>query len=311
MTRQLWRLAAILAAAAALASFPAWGQERPAPPPRPVIDLAGTVRWDQGEISASATLALASAGIAFPGGRARAEDLLDEAFPRLLRPALLALQADSASTVADVAARGEIDLATLDAVSEAGRRVAPSLSTDLTTLTGRRVVGLYGVAAALTLHRQPASPPRPLLPRRAGDYTGIVVIADGTLPVHGREVTAAALPCLFPRIWDTDMNLIYERNMVDPAALLTGERGVVTYAPRDAVFRNTPTGLDDGLLEAVGDNPLRVLAREVFGVCPTDPVIDRDDALIILSSEANRRLLAEGRVAIILGSQTLRGPLGG
>jgi hypothetical protein len=50
---------------------------------------------------------------------------------------------------------------------------------------------------------------------------------------------------------------------------------------------------------------LRVIAREVFGMNPTDVVIDRDDALVILSSEANKRMLRDGRIAFIVQADTL------
>jgi hypothetical protein len=55
----------------------------------------------------------------------------------------------------------------------------------------------------------------------------------------------------------------------------------------------------------VGNNPLRIVANGVYGQTPTDPVIDREDALLIFSSEANRRLLREGKVALILEKNTL------
>jgi hypothetical protein len=56
----------------------------------------------------------------------------------------------------------------------------------------------------------------------------------------------------------------------------------------------------------VGSNPLRIIARGVFGIDPTDPVIDRDDALLILSTENNRRLLREGRVVLVLNEGKLK-----
>ena len=57
-----------------------------------------------------------------------------------------------------------------------------------------------------------------------------------------------------------------------------------------------------------GPNPLRSIAREVFGIRPTDPVIDREDALLIISSEENRRLLREGKVVLILHQDVLTPP---
>jgi hypothetical protein len=59
------------------------------------------------------------------------------------------------------------------------------------------------------------------------------------------------------------------------------------------------------LAALVGNNPLRVIARGVYGIRPTDPIIDREDALLILSSEENLLLLREGRVAIMLDQSVL------
>jgi hypothetical protein len=47
----------------------------------------------------------------------------------------------------------------------------------------------------------------------------------------------------------------------------------------------------------------------VYGIRPTDPVIDREDALLILSSEDNLLLLREGRVAIMVDPGVLKNPL--
>ncbi|GHV74890.1 hypothetical protein AGMMS49940_21920 [Spirochaetia bacterium] len=58
-----------------------------------------------------------------------------------------------------------------------------------------------------------------------------------------------------------------------------------------------------------GVQPPRIFARGVYGIRPTDPIIDREDALVILSSDDNLRLLREGRVAIMLNAGVLRNPL--
>ena len=105
------------------------------------------------------------------------------------------------------------------------------------------------------------------------------------------------------------MNLIYERNMVEPSSVsFAGKDGtfMIFYAVADSIFRPTPSGLEGELASLLGPRPLRILARGVFGVTPTDPVIDRDDALKIISTENNRRLLREGRVALVLNEKMLK-----
>jgi hypothetical protein len=171
-------------------------------------------------------------------------------------------------------------------------------------MTGRYTMLMDRISALFTRHRQPIQPPRPLIRAQSADYSGIIIIADGELPVHGRRGQALVEPCIFPKIWDTEMNLVYERNMLNPDSV-TGNR-MVRYTARESIFRPSPSGLEGELAALVGHNPLRILAREVFGANPTDPVIDREDALKILSSENNRRLLREGRVVLVLNEAKLR-----
>jgi hypothetical protein len=103
------------------------------------------------------------------------------------------------------------------------------------------------------------------------------------------------------------MNLIYERGMMDTGRARSA--AMVRYASPADVFRPTPSGLSPEVAALVGNNPLRIIAREVYGIRPTDPVIDREDALLILSSEDNLLLLREGRVALMVDPGVLKNSL--
>jgi len=144
-------------------------------------------------------------------------------------------------------------------------------------MTGRYTIPMEKISSFITRHSGPIEAERPLIPVPTANYTGIIIIADEQLPVRGRRALALMEPCLFPKIWDTDMNLVFERNMI-------ASNLMVRYAVRESIFRPTPSGLEGELAAFAGPNPLRILAREVFGVTPTDPVIDREDALKILSA---------------------------
>ncbi|MDR2619411.1 MAG: polymerase [Treponema sp.] len=298
----------ILKALLLLLAFPAWTQQGTGPDGTGTfkIDISGSIDWEKGEINTANSLDMASAGIRLPAGRIQGEEVLRGEYPRLLRPYILSLQADSSATVEDLLQKRELSLQELDDVIMEARKIPPSLSADLARITGRYALGLGRISAALTRHSRAGDPPRPLIPAAAADYTGIVIIADTELPIHGRGSSSLAQPCLFPKIWDTEMNLIYDKNMADPGMLRSGERTMVRYAQRESIFRADPSGIDESLLPLVGSNPLRILARRVFGVVPTDPVIDKDDAMTIISTENNRRLLREGRVAFILDGSVLK-----
>jgi hypothetical protein len=280
-----------------LAVFPIWGQQAS-------FSVSSSVDWVKGELYSEVSFDLAQAGVRLPTGRFLAEEILNDAYPELLRPNLLSLRLDSNTTVANMAERGELPLALLDSICLEAEKVPPSLSPDLKRMTGRYTMLLDRISALFTLHRQAIEPPKPLIRAPSADYTGIIIIADSELPVHGRRGQALLEPCIFPKIWDTDMNLIFERNMLEPESP-TGNR-MVRYIARESIFRPSPSGLEGELAALLGSNPLRIIAREIYGVNPTDPVIDREDALKILSSENNRRLLREGRVALVLNETKLK-----
>ena len=279
-------------------AFPAYGQDIR-------FDVSGSIDWIKGELNAQASFDLAQAGIRLPSGRLMGEETLNEAYPRLLRPSLLSIKVDSTSTIKDLVDRGEISLLEVDALCQEAGKVPPSLSSNLSSMIGRYTIFMKKISAYLIRHRRAVEPGRPLIPVLTADYTGIIIIAEAELPVHGRNGRVLVEPCLFPKIWDTNMNLIYERNMLEPPG---GNEGtlMVRYTVPENIFRPTPSGLDGDLTTILGSNPLRILARGVFGINPTDLIIDRDDALKILSTENNRRLLREGRVVFVLNDEMLK-----
>jgi hypothetical protein len=267
------------------------------------LRISGTVYWEWARMDAKVSLALASAGLKLPTGRSQGEEIINMEFPRLVRSYLMALAVDSSSTLGDLIDRGAYDLSELHGIPSTAKRTAPSLSTDFSMLTANYGVDLRRIVSSLVLHRNPIGTMGTLLPVPSRPYTGIIILADDTLPVHGKRTSAPGVPCFFPKIWDTQMNLVYERNMVDPAVAKT--RGIVRYVPRSKVLRPTPSGLDAELTALVGEQPLRILARGFFGARPTDPIIDRADALTLISLEENRRLLREGRVVLVLSDGAL------
>jgi len=267
----------------------------------PKTNITGTVEWDTMLIRAEVSLDLASAGLRLPAGRSQGESYLNESYLRLIRPGILNLQADSSSTLADLVARGEFSLSEIETLALRANSVPPALSPDMRFMSSSWTIPVSGISSALMRHNRPSPIIRTLNPVSAAQFTGIVIIASENLPVHGMRSTALPVPCLFPKIWDSDMNLIYERSMLE-----TRDIPVVRYSPPQGIFQNNPSGLSPELREIVGDRPLRIFATGVFGIKPTDLIIHRNDAMLIISSEENRRLLSQGRVAIILDESVLR-----
>ena len=278
---------------------------------QPDMGIAGSVEWEAMRLNAAISLDLASAGIRIPSGRTRAQSLLSAGFLNLLRPSILELQVDSSSTVADIIARGQISMQEIEAIALRADSVAPALSPDMQKISASYSISMESFVSALLSHNRPSPVSRILNPISTARYTGIIIIAADELPVYGMRSTALAIPCLFPKIWDSEMNLIYDRNMLETARQETDFQNAawantVRYSSIDNIFENNPSGLSARLQEIAGHRPLRIFARGVFGTNPTDLIIDRSDALLILSSEENRRLLSQGRIVFILDDSVLR-----
>jgi hypothetical protein len=247
------------------------------------------VDWPAAIIRAEVELNLAALGFSLPSGRSQADRSLEAAVPDLVRGAVLGVELDSYRTVADSLLDGSLAPSLLEAFLERGRRTRSSLSRDLTRLQATYEWRLADLAELYVRHRVPLDLPEPprYAPTRA--YTGIVIFAQGQYEVRGEHRAGGIRPCLFPRLYDGDMRLLMERNLVAPEALRA--RGLVGYA----------YALDDPAIETrVGDSPLRVVASELFGSRRTDAVISVEDALKILGSPENRALVREGRVVIII-----------
>ena len=265
------------------------------------IGIMGSIEWNKTDIQALVSLNLASANVTMPSGRTRAETVINSGYLSLIRPVILGIRADSSSTLAELVQRGDLSLNEIDDIALNARATPPFLSPDLLNIQASYRISREDISAALIRHSSPAAIRRTLIPVPVSGYTGIIIIASSPLPVHGMKGSAPVVPCLFPKIWDTDMNLVFERNMLE-----RGRSTMAHYAPRSTIFYDSPSGLSPEITPLIGLRPLRVFARGLFGDIPTDLIIDAEDVMRIISSEENRRLLREGRVLIIVDDAALK-----
>ncbi|MDR1174923.1 MAG: polymerase [Treponema sp.] len=277
--------------------------------PLPGEDIAvnGGIAWERMEVDVTVSLNLASAGLKFPNGRIQGEEYIRAAYPSLIQSLLSGIPVDSSRTVGDFIKSGDLSMDALKNFASAPSLSAPAFSPDLLLLRAPYTLKLSGLGSMLPGSSRPAEILRTVGSNSSPDYTGIIIIASKQLPAHGMRISSLARPCIFPKIWDTEMNLIFEKNM-----LKSGHSGpAVRYAKERDIFLSTSSGLSEELVSLAGERPLRIIAREVFGKRPTDPVIDREDALLITGNERNRELLREGRLVFVLADEVLNEVPGG
>lgn len=266
--------------------------------------ITGFLDWVNMDISAEVRLSLRELGVTLPTGRGMAEERLYSTYYASIPPFIYSIPVDSSSVLGDFVERGELAAETVDKLTYDAKMVPPSISTDIQEITASYQINLSKVSSTLIRHSRGADFPYIVNPKPAQVWTGIVIIARDSLPVHGRNSSALLEPCLFPKVWDTEMNLVFDKKHTDPKIFENST--MVTYMGAGHIFVRSASGLSPEIQKIVGNKPLRIIARGVFGIHPTDPVIDAEDALQILSVEANRRLLREGRVVIITSDTVLK-----
>jgi hypothetical protein len=253
-----------------------------------------SILWPQGALELEVRVAVQPP--LTPATRFQAERRTEELLPTFYIEALVDLLVDSYDTLGDrLAASDTLYRALAGQAASGTHRVSSSFAKDLHTVTVLYRFPFYGDSGLIgpfVQHQQPFPIRRVLGFVPARSFTGLVIYAQGDFPAHGKDRRERVRPALLPRLFDTDMNPILSPEMVAPEYLK--KWGVAGY-----VYSGAETELA-AREERIGSNPLRTMARAVFGRNATDLLLAGDTARQLLSREANRRLLLEGRILIIL-----------
>jgi hypothetical protein len=248
-----------------------------------------SINWEKGEMTLTLSTALARTGPNRPAAAITAERRIDTNFVKIFSEALLPLQIDSSMTFEESIENGVFTAAELLSVAQTARKGIPRYSQDMQTIFIDYTCRLHdSLTPYFIRHSRPGEIPRYLAWFPTREYTGIVIYAGKSLPVHGEASESPLAPCLFPEIFDEQTNPLFTLEMGDPAYLKRWGSAAYSSSFDEAPWR-----------ERIGEKPLRIIAAGLYGKYPTDLKISAEDAALILSLPANRRLLAEGRILII------------
>ena len=258
------------------------------------IESSSSIDWTSQTFESNISLDLIKAGIKMPSGRNAAVERITMQIPLLVKDSLLSIRVNSFTTLGDLVSNGTITLEELSTIIDNGKKTPSYFSNVTNNLELSHIISLNNISKILISHNYVYQPKKPLDRIASRPYSGIIIDARGSLPVHGEFVADSVEPCLFPQIWNMQMDLLYEKNMVEPQ--IVSQQGIVNYVYSD----------DSGLYQdRVGKDPLRIKARQVYGTNRTDPVISDSDALRILTVPENLELLRQGKVVIILDKDRL------
>lgn len=253
-----------------------------------------TVDWTKPAFFSTAELNITESNIILPSGRGAASTILETKIPLLIKDPLLSLPVDSSKKLGDTVLQDTLSLEEITQIIQDGKKTAPVYSNENDSIIINHTIKLNDISSKLVKHSIPYKPESPIEKTASRVYTGIIIDARGILPVQGEFVTSTGNPCLFPKVWNEDMELLYEKNIENSKT--AKEQGIVSYhwSSDENLYR-----------DRIGNDPLRITAKKIFGINRTDPVISNKDALKILSIDENRELLKQGRVIILLDKEQL------
>ena len=265
------------------------------------VGYEATVVWGRGEYLLDLWVRVGKDTANLAKNRQAAESALEKRLEAVFLQSVVNLTVSSAETVGQRLKTNPALLPAIRRLLQGAVKRGSAMDQAMEDLRLYYAIPLYGADGLLSL-LSPAGRPSPFesylgfVPAAA--YTGLVIYVQGSYPAWGRDGAEATLkPCLFPRIYDTNLDLVMDASRADRARLLSW--GLVAYS----------NDLDEAsFAERVGSNPLRTVARGIYGVNDTDVVISLDMAHRLLSREENTRLLREGRVLLVLDAQSAPPP---
>lgn len=251
--------------------------------------------WETAQVDSKITIDLNKSGLYLPTDRNAAIRLIQQNRSSLLKNAYLSILVDSSHRIGNYLAEEKISFTDINTVINNGKSTAPILSQELQTAIIYHQNPLQELANLFVKHNAPYTPSFFPFSTASKVYTGILIDARGQLPVHGEYSSEQLNPCLFPKIWNKNMNLIYEKNIVDP-----------DQAKKHSIVLYTGTLDESEYRDRIGTEPLRIIARGVFGDNRTDPIISNEDAERILAKKENIELLRQGKIVIVCDKDTLQ-----
>ncbi len=256
------------------------------------VAAESTVDWEKATLTLNLSTTVSDSGKNAPAAGYRSVQNIDRNLSQMLSRAILPIQVDSLHTAADLVTSTPGLYQSFGAVSEQVQKGYPTYSPDLRTVTIPYMVSLFPAVGALFIqHAEPTQIDRTLRWVPTDKFTGLVIYAKGSLPQHGTQRSGSLVPCLFPKILDSNMKTVVQKLQMDPSFLKKWGAAAYTQGFGEKEF-----------IDRIGLSPLRVVAIGLFGETPTDPIISADDADKLLSTDNNRRILAQGRILIIYGN---------
>ncbi|MDA3850160.1 MAG: hypothetical protein PF447_02695 [Spirochaetaceae bacterium] len=233
-----------------------------------------------------------------PSHRYETEQFIESRAPQIITKEIGQLRVDSLNLLSDLLYQDPIFYTQVENKIAGMNKTFSRSTSDMKSFMLRYTMAFYPFLVEMFMQDYQTVPVEFFSPLdyHRENFTGIIIYAQDDYPLHGSLEMVQLNPALFPRIWDPQLNLVYHKEQVEREYLL--QWGMVHYS-RD------PQNDDNQWAELVGNKPLQISARSIYGKNHCDIILSQEDSRLILSNEEENQLLSQSRILIQLPPETL------
>lgn len=224
-----------------------------------------------------------------PLKRQKAEQIIDSRKQEIVFVAFKDLVVSSSHTIEEYFSASPEKLSDFYQIEKYLVKSNSWVSSDLKNMIVEYSMPLYpGILAAFFLPGTPDPLPVSRSYTPSKNYTGIVIFVPSGIRRFSNREKVTPQKAVFPVVYDENMRSTYGIHNVLPE--YRHKWGLCQYG----------SVLDvSSYSRRIGEDPLRIVARNMFGNYPSDIILSVDDTNQILANDHNKQLLKEGRVVII------------
>ena len=258
------------------------------------VEATSRIDWSEGWFILETSYILGENSRPSPGIRQQALNAIREELPSIFIREISSLKIDSRTTVRDrIAASPSITRLMREQAAD-GETMIARFNEDFSRFD---LVFRYRLFPDIAGHFIPHIEAAHLTPELeyvpSGPYSGIVIFAEGPLPVYGTRRSSELQPALFPKIFNAGMEMIFEERFADPE-----------WIRRWGPLRYFDAGEMDRVYSRVGEVPLFVHATGLFGIHSTDILVSMRSGRQLRADEHILSLLREGKIAVVYSSNS-------
>lgn len=256
------------------------------------LQIKQTVDWEKGLIYLDIIAPILENRDIFPVNRIDTERFIAQNFYQIIQKNISSIYLNSTQTIGDYFKENPKAILALQSVYQDTWRNYSQVSPDFKTLNIHYSLPIYPNLVEIFINHVNMFDSLFFVNNaiEQESFTGIVIYIKKDLDLaESIEGKSNFNPSLFPKIYDSHLNLFFEKEMVKPEFIK--KWGVISYT-------KDPLLIDQK--ERIGENPFYLAASSLYGVNTTDIILTNQDVMKLTSFPSNKKLIEEGRIVFVL-----------